>query len=90
MTNKEKYTKEIVELACNESDIAVSKATGNPIDCNIIKCDCCALYKGGVYNDNTCVGALEKWAETEYIEKPVISKKDKAFWSILKKNSNTS
>lgn len=47
MKNKEKYAKEIVELACNESDIAVSKATGNPIDCNIIKCDCCVFHKGG-------------------------------------------
>lgn len=86
MKNKEKYEKEIAKLACNESDIAVSKATGNPIDCNIIKCDCCALYKGGIYNDYTCVGAFEKWAESEYIEKPVIviSKKDRAFLEYLK------
>lgn len=83
MKNKERYAK---ELACNKSDIAVSKATGNPIDCNIIKCECCALYKGGIYNDYTCVGALEKWAESEYIEKPVIviSKKDRAFLEYLK------
>lgn len=79
MKNKEKFAKEIAELACNESDIAVSKATGNPIDCNIIKCDCCALYKGGTYNDGTCRGALRKWAESEYIEKPAISKRDRAF-----------
>lgn len=79
MKNKEKFAKEIVELACNESDIAVSKATGNPIDCRIIECDCCALYEGGTYNDDTCRGALRKWAESEYIEKPVISKRDRAF-----------
>lgn len=79
MKNKEKYAKEIAELACNESDIAVSKATGNPIDCNIIKCDCCALYKGGTYNDDTCRGALRKWAESEYNEKAVINKRDSAF-----------
>lgn len=83
MTNKEKYAKEIVELACNESDIAVSKATGNPIDCNIINCDCCALYKGGTYNVYTCGGALKKWAESEYIEKPVIDKKDRVFLEYL-------
>lgn len=84
MTNKEKYTKEITELACNESDIAVSKATGNPIDCNIIKCDCCALCKGGTYNDGTCRRALRKWAESEYNEKSVISKRDRAFLDCLK------
>lgn len=84
MTNKEKYTKEITELACNESDIAVSKATGNPTDCNIIKCDCCALCKGGTYNDGTCRGALRKWAESEYNEKSVISKRDRAFLDCLK------
>mgnify|MGYP004576320655 CR=1 FL=1 len=85
MKNREKYEK---ELACNESDIAVSKATGNPIYCNNIKCDCCALYKGGIYNDYTCVGALEKWAESEYIEKPVIviSKRDRAFLEYLSVN----
>lgn len=86
MRNKEKYAKELAELACNEPNIAVSKATGNPINCNTIKCDCCALYKGGIYNDYTCVGALEKWAESEYIEKPVIviSKKDRAFLDYIK------
>ena len=84
MKNKEKYAKEIAELACNESDIAVSKATGNPIDCNIIKCDRCALYKGGTYNCATCHGALRKWAESEYNEKPVINKRDSAFLEYLR------
>lgn len=32
MKNKERFAKEIAELACNEPNIAVSKATGNPID----------------------------------------------------------
>lgn len=85
MKNKEKFEKEIVELACNESDIAVSKATGNPIDCSIIECDSCALYEGGTYNDDTCRGALRKWAESEYIEKPVISKRDRAFFGDVDK-----
>ena len=83
MKNKERFAKEIAELACNEPNIAVSKATGSPINCNIIKCDCCALYKGGIYNDDTCCGALKKWAESEYIEKTVISKKDRAFLEYL-------
>lgn len=86
MRNKEKYARELAELACNEPNIAVSKATGNPINCNIIKCDCCALYKGGTYNDDTCCGALKKWAESEYIEKPVIviSKRDRVFLEYIR------
>lgn len=85
MKNKEKFAKEIVELACNESDIAVSKATGNPIDCSIIECDCCVLYEGGTYNDDTCRGALRKWAESEYIGNSVISKRDREFLEYLDK-----
>lgn len=85
MKNKEKFAKEIVELACNESDIAVSKATGNPIDCSIIECDCCVLYEGGTYNDDTCRGALRKWAESEYIGNSVISKRDRAFLEYIDK-----
>lgn len=46
MKNKERFAKEIAELACNEPNIAVSKATGNPIDCNIIKCDCSCVSLG--------------------------------------------
>lgn len=48
MRNKEKYARELAELACNEPNIAVSKATGNPINCNIIKCDygCVSLGLG--------------------------------------------
>jgi hypothetical protein len=83
MKNKERFAKEIAELACNAPNIAVSKATGNPICCNNIKCDCCALYKGGIYNDDTCCGALKKWAESEYVQNPVISKRDRAFLDYL-------
>lgn len=84
MRNKEKYARELAKLACNEPNIAVSKATGNPINCNIIKCDCCALYKGGIYNDDTCCGALKKWAESEYTKRTVISKRDRAFLEYIK------
>lgn len=84
MKNKERFAKEIAELACNEPNIAVSKATGNPIDCNIIKCDCCALYKGGIYNDDTCCGALKNGQNPNTLKKTVIGKKDRAFLEYLK------
>lgn len=74
MTNKEKFVKEIAEIVCDGSCVAVDKATGNPVSCNNIVCsDCTLSNKGG------CKIALKEWAESEYIEKPVISKIDKAF-----------
>ena len=33
MKNKEKYAKEIVEIACSGDALAVSKVTGKPISC---------------------------------------------------------
>lgn len=84
MKNKEKFAKEIVEIVFDGSDIAVSKDTGNPINCNNVECSDCALYKGGIYNEDTCSGALKKWAESEYIGKQVISKRDRAFFEYLK------
>ena len=33
MKNKEKYAKEIVEIACSGDTLAVSKVTGKPISC---------------------------------------------------------
>lgn len=83
MKNKEKFMKEIVALACNESSIAVEKATGKPIDCSIIKCNRCKFYS---YENVTCCGGLKEWAESEYVERPVISKADRVLLECLKKD----
>lgn len=79
MTNKEKFAKEIAEIVCDGSCVAVDKATGNPVSCNNIVCiDCTLSNKGG------CKIALKEWAESECIKKPVISKKDRAFLEYLR------
>ena len=83
MKNKEKFMKEIVALACNESSIAVEKATGKPIDCSIIKCNRCKFYS---YENVTCCRGLKEWAESEYVERPVISKADRVLLECLKKD----
>ena len=77
MKNKEKFAKEIVEIACDRGSVAVSKAIGEPVYCNEINCRDCLL------NTGDCGNALRRWAESEYIEKPVISKKDRAFFDCL-------
>ncbi len=81
MKNKEKYAKEIVELACNGEGIAVNKHSGMVFPCNNIPCSNCLFD-----NDYYCEEERKKWAESEYIEKSVIviSKKDRAFLEYLK------
>jgi hypothetical protein len=81
MKKKEKYSKEIVEIICNGKNIAVDKKTERPVVCSDFDCDKC-MFRA----ENNCRRRylLKEWAESEYIEKPVISKKDKAFLEYLK------
>jgi hypothetical protein len=80
MKNKEKYAKEIVEIACNRGQIAIEKRTGKLIACIEFPCRNCMF--DGIWN---CDGAARKWAESEYIENPVISKRDRLFLDYIKK-----
>ena len=84
MKNKEKYAKEIIEIVCDGRILGVNKVTGKPTVCGNISCEECLRCDGR----NTCAGeVLREWAEAEYIEKPVISKKDRAFLEYLKEES---
>lgn len=74
MKNKEKYAKEIVEIACNRGQIAIEKRTGKLIACIEFPCSDCMF--GEIWD---CDEAAREWAESEYIEKPVISKRDREF-----------
>lgn len=77
--NKEKYSKNIVELACDGNGIAVDKRTGKVDSCLCIQCSNC------LFNDNKdCDKGRREWAESEYVEHPVISKKDKDFLEYIK------
>lgn len=79
MKNKEKYEKEIMNIACSGDSIAVMKKSGRVVSCNGTKC-CLCLFRGG-----DCKEKIRDWAESEYIEKPVISKRDRAFLEYLGK-----
>lgn len=81
MKNKERYQKEIVEIVCNCEHIAVDKETESPVICNGFDCDKCMFC---VKNNCRSRYLLKEWAESEYIEKPVISKKDKVFLEYVK------
>lgn len=76
MKNKEKYAKEIIEIACSGHAVPASKVTGKPIACENNSCKNCVRHNDGLLCERE---RLKEWAESEYIEKPVISKRDKAF-----------
>lgn len=81
MKNKEKYAKEIIEIVCDRCSVAVDKNTGKPEKCSALDCDKCLFLRGKIGCDSR--KKLREWAESEYIEKSVISKKDRAFLEYL-------
>ena len=73
MKNKEKYAKEIMEVACSGDRIAVTKGSERIVQCSSIVCSEC------LFTPFDCVNEIREFVEQEYIEKPVISKRDRAF-----------
>lgn len=76
MKNREKFAKEILDIACNGGSIGVDKTTNKPIDCDYLGCNNCAI-------DGDCITEIKEWYESEYIEKPTITSKEKAFLDLL-------
>lgn len=73
MKNKERYAKEIIEIACSGDAIAVTKEGERVVRCSGTACSECLFARCN------CKNEMKEWAEQEYIEKPVISKRDKTF-----------
>lgn len=63
MTNEEKFTKEIVEVALR-GRIAISKTTGEPVRCCGFDCEDCVFGN----SDGSCNEQLVEWAKSEYKE----------------------
>ena len=59
MLNKEKYAKEIAEIACNGKDIAI--VAGKPMLCCEASCNTCDI-------EHDCTRGLKEWANSEYVE----------------------
>lgn len=77
MKNREKFTKEILDIACKWNNFGVTKA-GEIISCPETDCEKCLFNE-----DIDCDVSLEQWSESEYIEKPIITSKEKAFLDLL-------
>ena len=64
MKNKEKFSKEIVDIALAGENVAVDKFTMIPVKCRDLECDRCIRDCGSICDRNK----LLKWAEAEYNE----------------------
>lgn len=62
MKNKEKFAKEIVEIACSGNKLALYD--GEIRACKSLPCSECDFYNGGVLCDSKC----KAWAESEYVK----------------------
>lgn len=82
MKNKEKYAERVLTLACDEGSFGVYEKTGEMERCTKMHCTECLFYG----KKETCHTSRRKWLESEYIEKPVISKMDRAFLDYLNCN----
>ena len=68
MTNKEKYGKEILDIACTGDNVAMRKSDNVIVGCKKLKCSDCAFTTHG---KGDCNDMIEKWANSEYVEPPV-------------------
>lgn len=85
MTNREKFAKQILDIACSGSKIAVNKATSEPIACYELECkDCLFNTHSYVY----CGDKAEKWANSKYVEPPIDWSKVAVDTPILVNDSN--
>lgn len=85
MTNKEKFTEQILDIACSNDTIAVDKATLEPIACQELPCKDCLFYVLGKGCDRN---EMKKWANSEYVEPPVDWSKVAVDTPILVNDSN--
>lgn len=80
MKNKEKFAKEILDIACKSEKFSVIKS-GEITFCDRFKCDMCK------FNDSTgeksCRTKRYKWSESEYVEKSTITSREKNFLDAL-------
>lgn len=85
MKNREKFAKEILNIACKGGAIAVTK-DNKVVCCDDIACEQCLF---NIY-DNECScddNDIERWAESEYVEKkPTITSREKNFLDLLLPN----
>lgn len=80
MKNREKFAKEILDITCKSEKFSVIKS-GEITFCDCFKYDMCK------FNDSTgeksCRTKRYEWSESEYVEKPTITSREKNFLDAL-------
>ena len=70
MKNREKFAKEIMDIACSGSGIAMKGGVLVPCDgLRCTECDFSSLVHS--MNNSSCNISVEKWCESEYVEPPI-------------------
>ena len=64
MKNKEKFSKEIMDIACSGYSIAFDKKANKLTKCNNTPCGKCAFYS----SISSCRDKRKAWSESEYKE----------------------
>lgn len=76
MKNKEKFAKEIVEVAIKNDLVSVDKQTGKFLSCLEADCEKCLFYQPSPL---TCKEMFSSWANAEYKEPRIFTGREKAF-----------
>lgn len=82
MLNKEKFAKEIVEIACRGESLSV--INGKPAACALATCDECDFC-----TIDNCYKRTQEWANSEYVEPSVDWSKIEVDTPILVKNNDS-
>lgn len=84
MKNREKFAKEILDIACSDRSIAVTK-DNKVVCCADINCESCMFDNciKHIGRSRSCSDRLREWSESEYIEKLTITSKEKNFLDAL-------
>ena len=83
MTNREKFAKEILDIVCRGGAFAVTKSS-EITSCSKISCEKCIFSSKN--SEKTCRVKRYEWSQYEYVEKPVITSKEKKFLDLLLSN----
>lgn len=84
MKNGEKFAKEILDIACNVRNIAVTK-DNKVVYCSDILCESCMFDSCGKHigYSQSCFDRVREWAESEYVEKPTITSRERNFIDLI-------
>ena len=87
MKNREKFAKEILDIACSGRSIAVTR-DNKVVYCSDLPCESCMFNSCGKHigRAQICLDRLREWSESEYVEEPTITSREKNFLDLLLPN----